>query len=157
MNSYTVLAGRIRLMLVDLESVIARTQLLLDKYLQTGDDGYLDGVALNLHGYYSGIERIFEDIAIGMGEGSPSGPNWHHDLLLQMSAAINDSRPPIISAEGRQCLDEYRGFRHVVRNIYTFNLRPSRLIDLTEDLPGCYKTVSEDIGKFVDFLEEISR
>ncbi len=157
MSPYAALAGRIRLMLTDLEGVIARTQLLLDKYMRTDDDGYLDGVALNLHGYYSGVERIFEDIAIEMGEGTPSGPNWHHELLLQMSAAINETRSPVISPAGRQCLDEYRGFCHVVRNVYTFNLRPTRLVDLTEALPDCYAIFREDIERFVDFLDQISR
>lgn len=51
------------------------------------------------------------------------GADWHRDLLLQMSAAIDGVRPPVISQETRFCLDESRGFRHGVRNLYTFNRR----------------------------------
>lgn len=60
---YAVLATRIRQTLIDLDRVVARAELLFRHYQQTNDDGYLDGVALNLHGFYSGIEHIFEDIA----------------------------------------------------------------------------------------------
>ena len=40
---------------------------------QTCDDGFFDGVALNLHGFYSGIERTFEDIARTMERSKPKG------------------------------------------------------------------------------------
>lgn len=38
----------------------------------------------------------------------------------------------------------YRGFRHVIRNVYTFKLRPSRLGELVLD-------------KFCQFLENVVR
>lgn len=108
MNTYAVLAGRIREALSDLERVVRRAEDLLSKAQQRNDDGYLDGVALNLHGFYAGVERIFEDIARNLDEAVPAGPDWHRDLLLQMSAAIDGVRPAVISPETRFCLDEYR-------------------------------------------------
>ena len=48
---YAVLATRIRQTLIDLDRVVARAELLFRHYQQTNDDGYLDGVALNLHGF----------------------------------------------------------------------------------------------------------
>ncbi|MDQ1240385.1 MAG: hypothetical protein QG577_2571, partial [Thermodesulfobacteriota bacterium] len=39
---------------------------LAEKYCASADDGYLDGVALNLHSFYSAIEKIFEDISRSM-------------------------------------------------------------------------------------------
>jgi hypothetical protein len=62
-NEYSVLAGRIKAYLVELERVVNRTIMLSAKALKSGDDGYWDGVALNLHNFYSGTEKIFEDIA----------------------------------------------------------------------------------------------
>jgi len=44
------LVGRISQWLVDLERLVARAEILHDKAKGSGDDGYLDGVALNLHG-----------------------------------------------------------------------------------------------------------
>jgi hypothetical protein len=52
------LAARIRGSMDELVQVIERIDLLSDKAIQTGDDGYWDGVALNLHGFYVGVERI---------------------------------------------------------------------------------------------------
>ena len=63
MSVYPALSGRITTLLGELQSVVNRIALLSQKAQQTHDDGYWDGVALNLHNFYSGIERIFEDIA----------------------------------------------------------------------------------------------
>lgn len=151
---YAALATRIRQTLLDLDRVTARAAALFRQYQQTNDDGYLDGVALNLHGFYSGVERIFEDIARTVDRSTPTNAEWHRDLLLQMADEINSIRPAVIDIATRRCLDEYRGFRHIVRNIYTFNLRPSRLQELTVDLPGCYTSVKDAIGRFMVFLED---
>jgi len=35
---------------------------------------------------------------------------------------IKHVRPPVISIETCDESDEYRGFHHVVKNVYTFNL-----------------------------------
>lgn len=48
---YATLAGRIRRAGLDLERVVARATSLMDKARAGGDDDYLDGVALNLHGF----------------------------------------------------------------------------------------------------------
>jgi hypothetical protein len=58
------LAGRISQWLLDLERLVGRAESLLDKAQGSGDDDYLDGVALNLHGFYAGVERVFEDIRL---------------------------------------------------------------------------------------------
>ena len=152
MSEYAALAGRVRQALADLEHVVRRAEELMRKAQQTGDDGYLDGVALNLHGFYAGAERIFEDIARETDEGLPSSPTWHQSLLLQMSGEIPDLRPSVISQETRHCLDDYRGFRHVVRNVYAFNLSSARLRELTSGLRACFDATVHDLGIFAEFL-----
>ncbi len=149
------LASRIRAELVELERLVERTERLFNK-AQTRDEDYLDGVALNLHSFYAGIEHIFEDIAREIDQSLPSGSDWHRSLLLQMSAELLNVRPAVLSRNTRYCLDEYRGFRHVVRNVYTFNLRPSRLQDLVADLRSCYFGLSQDLTAFCKFLDELT-
>ncbi|MFZ6021041.1 MAG: hypothetical protein ACOYXO_15685 [Chloroflexota bacterium] len=155
MNDYITLAARIRLLLKDVEKSIQRAQLLMKKAIQTNDDGYWDGVALNLHAFYTGLEHIFEDIARTVEQSAPTGKDWHADLLTQMATPIPNIRPGVISSESRQCLDEYRGFRHVVRNVYAFNLYPARLQTLTQGLENCFQTVQNDLSRFIDFLESL--
>ncbi|PDW02453.1 hypothetical protein [Candidatus Viridilinea mediisalina] len=157
MSHYVVVAARIEEELADLERVVTRAESLWAKYEQSGDDGFLDGVALNLHGFYAGIERIFEEIARTIDTSAPSGSDWHRSLILQMSAPVVGLRPAAISRTSRFCLDEYRGFRHVVRNIYTFNLRPTRLQELTVGLRGCYTALQHDLSEFRAFLQQVDR
>lgn len=49
------------------------------------DSLYLDAVALNLHNFYNGIERILEIIATVIDKKIPEGDKWHQNLLQQMT------------------------------------------------------------------------
>ena len=152
MSAYTALATRIPAALDETEIAVQRAIRNAEKAKRSGDDGYWDAVALNLHGFYTGVEHILEDIARTLEKSIPSGPDWHRDLLLQISSQANGVRPAVIQAETRRCLDEYRAFRHVVRNVYTFNLRPARLQELVTDLRACFAMVRNDLDVFIEFL-----
>ncbi|MEA4906187.1 MAG: hypothetical protein VB089_01120 [Anaerolineaceae bacterium] len=155
MMEYRSLAGRIREYLTDVDRVVERAIRFAAEANQTGDEAYWDAVALNLHSYYSGVERILEDVARTIDGSIPEGPDWHQRLLFQMSAEIPEIRPAVIDRETRIDLDEFRAFRHVVRNVYAFNLRPSRLQELVQDLSGSFGAVQKDLLGFIRFLEEL--
>ncbi|MEW6717566.1 MAG: hypothetical protein AB1345_08690 [Chloroflexota bacterium] len=152
MSEYAALVTRINASLTDVEKSVLRVKELSEKANSTGDDGYWDGVALNLHGFYTGIEKIFEDIARTIEGSLPSGTEWHKDLLTQMAGGAEGIRPAVINHETRHCLDMYRGFRHLVRNVYTFNLRPTRIHELANDLPDCFQAILQDLNAFMQFL-----
>jgi hypothetical protein len=59
--------------------------MLAEKGHRTGDDDYWDGVALNLHGFYTGVEQIFENIARTIDGGLPSGAEWHTSLVHELA------------------------------------------------------------------------
>ena len=152
-----VLCGRLQQALLDIERVVARAESLQHKARSSQDTDYYDAIALNLHAFYTGVEAMFEDIARTLDGAIPAGPNWHQELLQQMGAEIGDVRPPVIQLETRYCLDEYRGFRHLVRNLYTFNLRPTRIAELCDDLRACFEAVKRDVGTFVAALQDLDR
>ncbi|MBN2033594.1 MAG: hypothetical protein JW836_09975 [Deltaproteobacteria bacterium] len=154
-GGYLALAGRITQTLMDIDRIVRRAELLLTKSRSTGDEGYMDGVALNLHNFYTGIESIFEDIARTVDGAVPEGANWHQELLVQMAADLAGSRPPVIRRSTRDSLDEYRAFRHLVRNVYTFNLRPKRLSDLVERIRICFMDLRSDLEEFGRFLQAL--
>jgi len=154
--SNRALAGRIRRELEDIDLLVVRTTGLLELALRYKHFEILDGAALNLHGFYAAIERIFEDIVQEMDKTSFDGKDWHRKLLMQMTAEIPGIRPPVIGKPVYVCLDEYLRFRHVVRNIYTYNLNPKRVQELVEDLPGCAEAVKAQLIKFSDFLVDTS-
>jgi hypothetical protein len=62
----------------------------------------------------------------------------------------------VITEQTRNALDEYCAFRHVVRNIYTFDLRPNRVKELTEALPNAYQMLLQDAQMFCEFLGAIA-
>ncbi len=64
-GKYLTLAADIADELENIQRVIERTEIVSTKAVETNDDAYLDGVAWNLHGFYSGVEHIFENIARG--------------------------------------------------------------------------------------------
>lgn len=136
------------------ERTVHHAARLAEKARKSGDDDYWGGVALDLHGFYSGAEQIFEDIARTIDGDIPSAEEWHTKLLRQMAVEMGRLRPAVISAKTRQCLDEYRGFRHVVRNVYAFNLRPARLAELVNDAPGCLARLKSELLAFANFLEK---
>jgi hypothetical protein len=153
---YAVLIGQLQQLLGDLEQVVDRSQRLLQRYKATQDDDYVGTLALNLHGFYTGVERCFEEIARQLDETVPSGRDWHRRLVSQMVAEVPDLRPPVIQVATRQIIDEYRSFRHVVRNVYTFDLQPDRVVILTEKLRDSFTALGSDIETFCAFLSSVS-
>ena len=83
----------------------------------------------------------------------PDGENWHQTLLLQVAVDRPPARPALISESVREQLDDYRGFRHVVRNVYTFSFDPEKVEDLVEGLATLFPRVRAEIEAFAAFLE----
>jgi hypothetical protein len=148
------LAQRIRDECHDLSRVVDRAQEGWHRASSSLDDLYLDGVALNLHAFYAGLERLFEMIAAAVDGTVPRGENWHQMLLEQMAAEISMVRPAVISGKTRLRLDEYRGFRHVVRNVYAFRFDPAKVGKLVEGAPETFSQVRGELLAFADFLEQ---
>ena len=147
------LAMRIRNELNEIEHTLKRAGEGVKRAKQTEDDYYLDGVALNLHSFYSGIERIFELIAANVDDILPEGKNWHQALLMQMAEEMTQVRPAVISDSVRSGFDEYRGFRHIVRNVYTYKFDSARIEKLTERAGPLFTRLRAELLAFADFLE----
>lgn len=149
----SMLAERIRLEMADLELTVDRAVAGVIRAKQYQDDIYLDAIALNLHAFYTGLERIFEKIAVVVDGQPPQGANWHKVLLLRMGREVSGLRPAVISEEIVTFLDEYRGFRHVVRNIYTYKFDPVRIDVLTRNAKHFFKQLKREMLAFADFLD----
>lgn len=147
------LARRIRDELSELEKVASRVAEGWLRARTTADDYYLDSVALNLHGFYSGLERTFELIAQRVDHTKPTGENWHQALLQQMAAEVPGIRPAVVSNGVCRALDPYRGFRHVVRNIYAYSFDAAKVKRLVEDLPDLLDQITAELNAFASFLE----
>ncbi len=155
---YHVLARRIQLEIEALD----RTQAAIQKHWLTArraaadQDAYLNSVALNLHSLYSGLERVFELIALELDGGALGGEAWHAELLRQMALDVPDVRPPVLEQDTANKLDEYRKFRHRIRNIYATNLDPDRMAHLVTGLTSLWPQIRAQLAAFTEFLNELA-
>jgi hypothetical protein len=157
-ESYLVLAERIRKELDDLERLVARANRAMStaKKNQQDADLFLDSASLNLHDVYSGLERIFKQIAATVDGTVPTSAEWHRELLEQMGLDLPRVRPPVLTSVAIQSLDEYLRFRHVVRNVYTFSFDPERIGRLVKEMDAVFDQVKQELSAFADFLETVS-
>ena len=154
---YLTVAGRIRRELDALRAVTERTLAIWEEAQPVEEGDYhVDAVALNLHRFYAGLERILEVIATRVDQTVPTGGNWHQELLDQMSTDVSTVRPAVLSEDTRQKLDAFRGFRHVVRNVYTHDFDPEQMRLLIARLPATMDCIARDLSAFADRLEDIA-
>lgn len=118
---------------------------------------YQESIALKLHNFYTACERIFRRIADDINGGVPSSPDWHRRLLHTMALELSGIRPPVISKKTEKKLSDFLGFRHVVRNIYGFQIESEKLFALLEGFDTAYDSFQNDMKEFTNFLKKISK
>lgn len=138
---------------MDLAQAVERAQSAWRKAQLFSDDLYLDSLALNLHAFYTGLERLFELIAAAVDGDVPQGSNWHQQLLEQMTREVPGVRPAVISRDTYSHLEDYRGFRHVVRNVYAFRFDPQKLEMLIGRAQSVYSQVEAELSAFARLLD----
>jgi hypothetical protein len=156
---YAVLASRIRQDLVEIEKVVQRVERAMRsaRHHTPDQDLFVDSAALNLHDFYAGLERIFEQIASSVDRTVPSAHDWHRELLRQMAVEVPGLRPHVISVETAGVVDEYRRFRHVVRNVYAFELDAERVEHLASALRPALEQVSRELLAFAALLADLAQ
>ena len=103
---------------------------------------------------YSGIERIFERIAREVDMHTPTGNQWHNDLLQQMAERRPEQRPPVITQKTLLRLKELLDFRHKVNNIYGDELIYEKAEEHAKPIAELFTAVSEKLNRFIAFLTE---
>lgn len=69
-----------------------------------------------------------------------------------MTQNIPGIRPAAISFATSQRLNEYRGFRHVVRNVYTFQFDPVKVEKLVQGAGEVFAQMRLELLAFARFL-----
>ena len=86
-NNPLALAARISRHLSDIEKVVNHCEEIYEEAARSENKFYFEALALSLHGFYLGVERVFEDIARTLDQNTPTGSDWHRVLLQQL---VND-------------------------------------------------------------------
>ena len=98
-GDYRAAAARIRQEVPALDAVAARAEGAWAGATGADNDYRVDAAALNLYGFYAGLERVFVVVAERVDASLPQGANWHPELLQQMATAIPEVRPAVLDAD----------------------------------------------------------
>ncbi|MGF1601777.1 MAG: hypothetical protein ACFCU8_07105 [Thermosynechococcaceae cyanobacterium] len=136
-----------------IETAVHQTGVYLDKLSVMSDKelqaARVNAIALNLHAFYTGTERILTQVAKTCDGSLPTGTDWHRQSLLQMATPVEEIRLPLISEALLTRLDEFRRFRHVVRSNYAHVLEPEQVIRLAEQLRECYHEFEGELQQWL--------
>lgn len=150
------LNNKIKIELEKLDNLVNKIKELLELIKTNNNpiysEGLVSGLALYLENFYGGIERIFSLIGKEIDGSIPSGESWHLQLLNRMLMDIPSVRCAVISQNTYEQINEFRGFRHVARNLYAYELKPERIINLGEKVEKCYDNFHSDIMNFTETL-----
>jgi predicted nucleotidyltransferase len=146
------LRGLIEDELVALERVVENTEEALALLSDDPSQFELHGLAAYLHQLYTGVESIFERIAVWSGEGLPRGEYWHVDLLNQMAEEQAGVRPAVINEPLRARLREYLGFRHFFRHAYGYTLLWNKMRWKAESMSETLVMLREQLRVFFEAM-----
>ena len=147
------LSERIREELTSLQQAVSQTEAFVEQLSampnERVQEALVNAIALNLHAFYTGTERIFSEVAKTVDGSVPAGNEWHRLLLLQMAAPLPDLRAAVISEALLDQLDELRRFRHVVRSNYAHVLNRQRVLERAEQLGDCWDRFQEELEQWL--------
>ena len=107
-----------------------------------------------LHNLYSSLEDFFLEITRTFENRIEDPARFHRELLKRMLLDIPQTRPRVLSKEGFEVLDELRGFRHMFRHSYDYQLSAEKVEALRQRVLAAWKLVERDLGLFETFLKK---
>ena len=147
------LKGLIEDELTALQRIVGWTEEALTKLPEEPSQLEMHGLAAYIHQFYTGIERIFERIAVWLGEERPKGSYWHVELLSRMAEEQKGTRPAVISGTLRDRLEEYLKFRHFFRHAYGYTLQWTKIRPLAEGMKKTLEVLKAQLMAFLESLE----
>jgi uncharacterized protein YutE (UPF0331/DUF86 family) len=112
-------------------------------------------LAYNLHNLYNAFEDLFREIAKIFENEIESLDYYYKELLKRMTIEISGIRPKILSKESYAILDELRGFRHIFRHAYTYEIIPEKIEFLKDKLLRNWDLIKRDLYNFKSWLKSL--
>jgi len=115
-------------------------------------------IAYALHNIYNALENTFEQISRTFENHVTDPAQWHKELLSKMFLEIPHVRPAVLPEPLRAHLGDLRGFCHVLRHGYDFELDAEKLARLVRDWRAAKITLREALARFRDrLLAQVAR
>lgn len=150
-----LLEARLRKELSQLEKLESELKLISKINQDKIESIKLRAYASVLHDFYSGIEKMFINIAREIDHVVPKSEGWHRQLLEQMMLDVPSKRPAVIDAELFTQLQQYLSFRHRFRNLYGYELEWAKMGELVQNMGAVFKRLKNSIEDFLDSLPDI--
>lgn len=153
-NHWRILAAELRQELENLDRLAEELGPLLPSDPQTKPPApSVRAIGSIIHDFYNGVEKVFRRVAQEIDEEVPKGESWHLDLLQRMAIEVPEVRPALISRELAETLSEYLRFRHLFRNVYSFQIRWDRFAHLARGMKETLQQFRSELKSFVSFLQ----
>lgn len=111
------------------------------------------GLALTLHHMYTAVEHALQKVAETLDRASYSGEAWHRELLNTMGVELPGIRKAVLGSDTLRLLDELRGFRHVVRHAYEYQLNVERVQALADQMTELMPMLERDFAELLADLD----
>jgi len=134
-----------------LHSSVHEKSVLLKSDLKNED--LTNSLAYKLHNLYSSYEDLFKLIArFFENQIHDLEAGYHSGLINRMKVNIEGVRPSLVSDKSFKLIDELRGFRHVFRHAYSYELDVERVLRLSEKATLLLDIFGKDYALFKDTL-----
>lgn len=112
----------------------------------------LAAASYTLHNIYNALENSFEQVSRTFENHIADPTQWHKELLAKMFLDIPRVRPAVLAESLRPLLSDLRGFRHLFRHAYSFELDAEKLNRLVRDWRSGRLALREAITAFRNLL-----
>ncbi|KJS16969.1 MAG: hypothetical protein VR69_07130 [Peptococcaceae bacterium BRH_c4b] len=146
---------RLRKELVNLEKLVEELKTITKMRELKVNSIRIRACASILHDFYSGIEKMFINIARETDRTVPRGEGWYRELLEQMTLDIPVKRPAVIGSELATQLQQYLSFRHRFRNLYGYELEWGKMDELIKNMDSTLKRLKDSMESFLEVLSQI--
>lgn len=151
------IAARVREEAARVEGVVAAMRDALARW----DAGPQDRIHVHwvgglVHDFYTGLERAFSEVSPELNGHATPREAWHRDLLHVMTLDLPGFRPAVLRPELETRLLEHLKFRHVYRNLYSFELLWDRVRPLAEDAVAIWPDLRSDLESFANALDAMA-
>ncbi len=139
-----------------IDRLLERFEEVWNEYNRKKEYSLLVECAFTVNQVYTGVERIFRNIAVTF-ENNIDERLWHRALLDRMRLDIEDIRPKLLSDTAHDNLNELLAFRHYFRHAYDSDINEDKFKIIAASTLKLKEILSEDIGRFVQFIDELKK
>jgi hypothetical protein len=109
-------------------------------------DSHVIAIGLTIERAYGGLEKALKTLLGELDGEVPFGPDSHRRLLRRALLENPGVRSRLISEDTYQLLDVLRGYRHRFRNLYKYQIKQEKVLEMVEVVRDCFEKFQRDMS-----------